>query len=242
MGSQTLAPFFHPASIAVIGASVHPQRAGYRVMKNLLAAQFAGPILPVSIKYSAVQGVLAYKSIDALPLIPALAVICTHQSRLMAILNALASKGCNTAIIIATEGEASVADTIYQLADTLQIRLLGMGSLGIINPHNHLNASLAHCHALPGSIAFVSQSAAVCTTVLDWANSKQIGFSAFISLGSGRNIHFADLLDHLARDSKRNRFLYMWIAFPKPANFYPGPYKQLPAHQTPEQSLSRPSL
>ena len=207
MGLQTLKHFFNPKSIAVIGASALPHRAGYLVMKNLLAEGFNGPIMPVTPKYRAVQGVLAYKSIADLPITPELAIICTNESRVLALLPALADKGCRSVVVVATEGDPKVSKAIYALAKSLQIRLLGLSSLGVINPHAQINASLAHCSALKGNIAFISQSAAVCTTVLDWANSKQIGFSAFISLGSGQDICFAELLDHLARDSKTQSIL-----------------------------------
>ena len=210
MGLQTLTHFFYPKSIAVIGASVHPHRAGYLVMKNLLAEGFNGPIMPVTPKYRAVQGVLAYKSIAELPITPELALLCISDSRVLAVLPRLADKGCRSVVVVASEGDEVLSTNIYALAKELKIRLLGMSSLGLINPHVQVNASLAHCTALKGNIAFISQSAAVCTTVLDWANSKQIGFSAFISIGSGQDISFAELLDHLARDSKtRSILLYV---------------------------------
>jgi len=207
MGLQTLKHFFNPKSVAVIGASVHRHRAGYLVMNNLLTAGFNGPIMPVTPKYSSVHGVLAYKSIEQLPLTPELAVICTNEFRIPDILQALAVKGCKAAIVVTTENDQSIAAAIHAAAKQYKIRLLGMSSLGIINPHFQLNASLAHCNALAGNIAFVSQSAAVCTTVLDWANSKQIGFSAFISLGDAQDISFAELLDYLARDAKTQSIL-----------------------------------
>jgi acetyltransferase len=207
MGLQTLKHFFNPKSIAVIGASVHTHRAGYLVMNNLLAAGFNGPIMPVSPKYKSVHGVLAYKNISELPITPELAVICTNEFRLIELLHDLAAKGCKSAIIVTTESDEKNSEQVYALASKLNIRLLGMSSLGLINPHTQVNASLAHCSALKGNIAFVSQSAAVCTTVLDWANSKQIGFSAFISLGSAQDVSFAELLDYLARDSKTQSIL-----------------------------------
>jgi acetyltransferase len=207
MSLLTLKGFFNPKSIAVIGASAVPHRAGYLVMNNLLSGGFNGPIMPVTPKYSSVHGVLAYKDISQLPITPELAVICTNESHLTDILHALAEKGCNRAILVTTEKNQQVATTVYKTAKDLGIRLLGMSSLGIINPYTQLNASLAHCHALPGNIAFISQSAAVCTSILDWANSKGIGFSAFISIGDGQDISFAELLDYLARDAKTQSVL-----------------------------------
>ncbi|MEL0657880.1 bifunctional acetate--CoA ligase family protein/GNAT family N-acetyltransferase [Psychromonas arctica] len=207
MSLQLLKHFFNPQSIAVIGASVNIKRAGYLVMNNLLAAGFNGPIMPVTPKYTSVHGVLAYKQVNDLPIVPDLAVICTNEFRIPEILIALAEKGCAAAIIVTTESDPVISKSIYDIAAANKIRLLGMSSLGIINPHNLVNASLAHCNALPGNIAFISQSAAVCTTVLDWATSKGIGFSAFVSLGDAQDISFAELLDYLARDSKTQSIL-----------------------------------
>ncbi|TEW56008.1 CoA-binding protein [Psychromonas sp. RZ22] len=207
MSLQLLKHFFNPQSIAVIGASVNVKRAGYLVMNNLLAAGFNGPIMPVTPKYTSVHGVLAYKQVSDLPITPELAVICTNEFRIPEILKSLADKGCRAAIIITTETDHDIANSIYEVAAEHKIRLLGMSSLGIINPHNLVNASLAHCNALPGNIAFISQSAAVCTTVLDWAMGKGIGFSAFVSLGDAKDITFAELLDYLARDTKTQAIL-----------------------------------
>ena len=207
MSLQLLKHFFDPRSITVIGASINVKRAGYLVMNNLLAAGFNGAIMPVTPKYTSVHGVLAYKEVSELPIIPDLAVICTNEFRIPDILKALADKGCYAAIIVTTETDSVVSSRIYEIAKKHKIRLLGMSSLGIINPHNLVNASLAHCNALPGNIAFVSQSAAVCTTVLDWAQSKGIGFSAFVSLGDAQDISFPELLDYLARDSKTQSIL-----------------------------------
>lgn len=207
MGLHTLKPLFHPTSIAVIGASRQPHRAGYLLMRNLLDAGFKGRLLPISRHDSQVLDIPAYADVEQLPLSPDLAVICINGNGVCEVLNALAAKGCYAAIVIAAERSAAQAAAIYALAKQLNIRLLGMSSLGIILPHQQINASLAHCHALPGNIAFISQSAAVCTTVLDWANSKQIGFSAFISIGSGEDISFATLLDQLARDAKTQSIL-----------------------------------
>tara|TARA_R110001592_G_scaffold205288_13_gene455823 strand:- start:3147 stop:5861 length:2715 start_codon:yes stop_codon:yes gene_type:complete len=207
MSLQLLKHFFNPQSITVIGASVNVKRAGYLVMNNLLAAGFNGPIMPVTPKYTSVHGVLAYKKVSDLPIVPDLAVICTNEFRIPDILKALAVKGCPAAVIITTESDPEVSNSIYAIAAANKIRLLGMSSLGIINPHNLVNASLAHCNALPGNIAFISQSAAVCTTVLDWATSKGIGFSTFVSLGDAQDISFAELLDYLARDAKTQSIL-----------------------------------
>ncbi|MCE9687268.1 acetate--CoA ligase family protein [Shewanella sp. AS16] len=217
MSQRTLHSLFKPSSVAVIGASNGAKRAGNVLMKNLLSSGFSGPIMPVTPKYTAVMGVLAYPSIQALPIKPDLAIICTRGSRVPALVETLAQFGCKVAIIMASGMAQEVDDAGVSLLALAQqhakrygMRLLGPNSLGMILPPLGLNASLAHAGALPGKIAFVSQSAAVCTTVLDWANNKGIGFSAFISLGDATDIDFDELLDYLGRDGQ-TRAIMLYI-------------------------------
>jgi acetyltransferase len=214
MSQRSILALFKPTSVAVIGASDSPTRAGRAVMRNLLSGGFSGPIMPVTPKYTAVMGVLAYPSIEALPVKPDLAIICTAAHRVPAIVERLAQFGCQAAIIMAS-GMADTFDEQGQnlLHLTLQhakrygMRILGPNSLGMILPTIGLNASLAHASAKQGKVAFVSQSSAICTTVLDWANNKDIGFSSFISLGDGSDIDFDELLDYLGRDSKTSAIM-----------------------------------
>ncbi|NRD73735.1 acetate--CoA ligase family protein [Shewanella sp. VB17] len=214
MSQRTLHTLFTLTSVAIIGASNTKKRAGNIVMKNLLAGEFAGPIMPVTPKYKAVMGVLAYPNIEALPLIPDLAMICTAAHHVPAIVETLAQFGCKFAIVLASgmtaqsqhEG-STLLELTKQHANRYGMRILGPNSLGMMLPNLGLNASLAHTRALPGKIAFVSQSAAICTTVLDWANNKGIGFSSFISLGDTSDIDFDELLDYLGRDSKTSAIL-----------------------------------
>ncbi|MBT1445464.1 acetate--CoA ligase family protein [Shewanella sp. JM162201] len=217
MSQRTLHTLFKPSSIAIIGASNGAKRAGNVVMKNLLSGGFAGPIMPVTPKYQAVMGVLAYPSIEALPIKPDLAIICTRAARVPGIVETLAQFGCKVAIIISS-GMAHELDSdgrnLLELtlanAKRYGMRILGPNSLGMMLPNIGLNASLAHTQAQGGKIAFVSQSAAVCTTVLDWANNKGIGFSSFISLGDSGDIDFDELLDFLGRDGRTSAImLYM---------------------------------
>ncbi|WP_335901087.1 bifunctional acetate--CoA ligase family protein/GNAT family N-acetyltransferase [Shewanella algae] len=214
MSQRTLHTLFKPGSIAVIGASNRDKRAGNVVMKNLLSGGFAGPIMPVTPKYNAVMGVLAYPNIESLPIKPDLAIICTRASSVPAIVETLAQFGCKVAIIMAS----GMADELNEQGENLLeltqanarrygMRILGPNSLGMMLPPQGLNASLAHAGALPGKIAFVSQSAAICTTVLDWANNKGIGFSSFISLGDATDIDFDELLDFLGRDSRTSAIM-----------------------------------
>lgn len=214
MSQRTVHTLFKPQSVAVIGASNRPQRAGNVLIKNLLAGGFSGPIMPVTPKYHSVMGVLAYPNIEALPLKPDLAIVCTAASKVPAIIETLALFGCKVAIVMASGMADTIAENGISLREQMQrhasrygMRILGPNSLGMILPHIGLNASLAHIQALTGKIAFVSQSAAICTTVLDWANHKGIGFSSFISLGDAHDIDFDELLDYLGRDPKTHAIL-----------------------------------
>ncbi|WP_153448586.1 bifunctional acetate--CoA ligase family protein/GNAT family N-acetyltransferase [Vibrio algicola] len=202
-----------PTSIAVVGASIRPFRAGSIVMNNLLQGGFHGAIMPVTPRYKSVCGVLAYSDIDDLPLTPDLAIVCTNAKHNKHIFQKLAYKGVGAVIVISAdmyqnfESEQTLDQECLAIAHQANMRILGSNSLGMILPWLNLNASLSPVTASKGSIAFISQSAAVCTTILDWANDKNIGFSAFISLGNAIDIDYAELLDTLSVDSKTSAIL-----------------------------------
>lgn len=210
----TLNKLLKPSSIAVIGASQRPFRAGSIVMQNLLNGGFQGVIMPVTPKYKSVNGVLAYSQVEHLPLIPDLAIVCTNAKHNKLIIQQLANKGVGAVIIISADmyqsnddSTLSLDDECLAIAHKAGMRILGSNSLGIILPWINLNASLAPVSASKGNIAFISQSAAVCTTILDWASDKDIGFSSFISLGNAIDIDFPELLDTLSVDSKTSAIL-----------------------------------
>ncbi|WCH22912.1 bifunctional acetate--CoA ligase family protein/GNAT family N-acetyltransferase [Aeromonas salmonicida] len=201
---------FKPQSIAVIGASTDPQKAGHVVIRHLLAGQFKGPILPVSPHNKAIAGVLAYPNIASLPLSPDLAIICTKRERVLSLIEALGKKGAGAAIILAADFSQEERAQLQRLSSQYDIRLLGPNSMGMLLPAQGINASFSPIAAKPGQVAFVSQSAAVSTTILDWAKQHELGFSAFISLGDHCDIDFGQLLDQLSRDgTTRAILLYM---------------------------------
>ncbi|WP_058959192.1 bifunctional acetate--CoA ligase family protein/GNAT family N-acetyltransferase [Type-E symbiont of Plautia stali] len=205
MSQRGLEALLRPKSIAVIGASVTPGRAGYFMMRNLLAGGFSGPVLPVTPKYKAVSGVLAWPDIASLPFAPDLAIICTHAKRNLELLQQLGEKGCKTCIILSSP--ASQLEELKACASQWQIRLLGPNSLGLLAPWQGLNASFSPVPIAKGRIAFISQSAAVSNTILDWAQQRNLGFSWFIALGDSLDIDVDDLLDFLARDGKTSAIL-----------------------------------
>lgn len=214
MSIRNLDSLFNPDSIAVIGASTKPRSVGSTVMRNLLAAGFDGPILPVNPRHRSVAGVLAYPDIATLPVTPELAVICTPPRVVPGLIVDLAKRGTRSAIVITAGQEASSepGDTpwIQQILDAARpsgMRILGPNCVGMMVPGNGVNASFAHANPMPGNIAFVTQSGALTTAVLDWATSRSIGFSSFISLGNSADIDFGDMLDYLGGDPETHAIL-----------------------------------
>jgi len=205
VSQRGLEALLRPKSIAVIGASAKTDRAGYLMMRNLLAGGFNGPVMPVTPTHKAVCGVLAWPDIASLPLAPDLAIICTHSRRNLTLLEALGNKGCKACIILSAPPEQ--LPELLACAARWQIRLLGPNSLGLLAPWQGLNASFSPVPIQKGKLAFISQSAAVSNTILDWAQQREMGFSWFIALGDSLDIDVDELLDYLARDTKTSAIL-----------------------------------
>ncbi|CAA7622047.1 conserved hypothetical protein [Candidatus Terasakiella magnetica] len=216
MSIRNLSFLFEPTSVAVIGASDRPRSAGAVVMRNLLAGGFVGPIIPVHPKHRAVAGVLAYPDIASMPLTPDLAVLCTPGAGVPVMIEALGKRGTKAAVVIAADVDRSA---MLASARAAGVRLLGSGSLGLLVPRMRLDASFSHVPALPGKVAFVSQSGGVCTAVLDWARPRGIGFSHFVSLGEADDIDFSDVMDYLANDDQTRAILLYIEAIGARRNF-----------------------
>jgi acetyltransferase len=204
---------FYPRAVAVIGASNREAAPGHIVMQNLLQGGFEGPIMPVSRDDRAIAGVLAYSAIDDLPETPDLAVVCDGRERLPAAIRALGERGTRAAILLG-DGAAPLArnggrahQPLLQEAERFGLRILGPDCLGLMVPHIGLNASVAPAAAVPGGVAFVSQSSTVCAAILDWARERDIGFSHFISLGETADIDFGDVIDYLGNDAMTRAIL-----------------------------------
>ncbi len=217
MSTRNLKALFRPQSVAVIGASTKPRSIGAVVMRNLLQGEFPGPVMPVTTEHPSVAGVLAYPDVACLPKAPDLAVICTPPATVPGLLRTLGERGTRAACVMtAGLNQATTEDGTSIMAETLaaarsyDMRILGPNSMGILVPAIGLNASYAHAAALPGKLAFVSQSGALCTAVLDWARAKEIGFSHFIHLGDTEGVDFGEVLDYLGSDpSTRAILLYI---------------------------------
>ena len=183
---------FRPRSVAVIGAETE---AGSQVMANLLAGGFKGAVLPVGQGLEAVSGVLAYDDVDHLPIAPDLAVVCQDGGGIGAIFAALARRGTRVAVV------TGMAEGVGQAAKEAGIRVMGPGSFGISVPSIGLNATRSHLLPRAGRVALVSQSAALCRAVLDWAEPNGVGFSHVVGIGGNADLGFAPVLDWLSRDA-----------------------------------------
>ena len=207
MSQRHLDSLFRPRSVAVIGASNRPKSIGAVVMRNLLRGGLPGPILPVNPRYKAVAGILAYPTVQSMPLAPDLAVVCTPPRTVPEFVQELGIKGARTVLIMSRdlnrhrdESGRTLQETVLGTARKHSMRILGPDCLGIIVPRAGLNASFGHTDITQGNIAFISQSDSLGIAVLDWAGSKGIGFSHFISLGDCSDIDFGDIIDYLRGD------------------------------------------
>lgn len=226
MTTRNLDKLFAPKSVAVIGASNRPAKVGNVVMRNLLQGGFDGPIIPINPRHGAVRGVLAYPDIESLPLTPDLGVICAPPKIVPEALEELGKIGTRAAICltpgvsdIALDGGRSVGERMLDIVRERGMRLLGPNCVGAIVPKVGLNASFAHSGIDPGKIAFVSQSGAICASVLDWAKAQNVGFSYFISVGDAIDLDFGDIIDFLGSDPHTHAILLYMEAIRERRNF-----------------------
>ncbi|MGA8515277.1 MAG: bifunctional acetate--CoA ligase family protein/GNAT family N-acetyltransferase [Burkholderiaceae bacterium] len=208
MSVRNLEALFRPASVAMIGASDREGSLGSLMLRNLLQGGFKGPIWPVNHRHATVDGKQAWPDVGSLPEAPDLAVICTPASSVPSIVAALGRKGVRAAIVITAglkqasgDGASTLEQAMLDAARPHLLRILGPNCIGALVPGMGLNASFAPGNALPGKLAFITQSGALATAMLDWANSRSIGFSHFISLGDSADVDFGDVLDYLASDA-----------------------------------------
>ncbi len=214
MSVRNLEHLFRPRSIAVIGASGAPRSVGATVLHNLVEGKFAGAIMPVNPKHDELDGIKVYPTVASLPTVPELAVICTPPATVPTLISQLGDRGSKAAIVITaglgrdkdSQGR-TLKEAMLAAAKPHLLRILGPNCVGLLVPGLGLNASFAHTNALPGKIAFVSQSGALVTAVLDWAKSRGIGFSKFISLGDSADVDVGDVLDYLGSDAETHAIL-----------------------------------
>jgi acetyltransferase len=209
MGVHNLDSFFNPKRIALIGASINPNSVSGKVLSNLVGGGFRGVVYPVNAQYEAVLGIQCYPDLKNLPKIPDLAVICTSAKEVPNLVNECGKNGTLN-IIIMSAGFKEVGEEGKKLEQEIKeyaklyegMRIMGPNCLGIIVPALNLNISFASGMPRTGNIAFISQSGALCTSVLDWALEKKIGFSYFVSIGNALDVDFSDFIDFFGEDEK----------------------------------------
>jgi len=215
-GRHPLEPFFAPRSVAVIGATEKPGSVGRTLLSNLQACHFGGAIFPVNPKRETVLGLRAYPSVDAIPGPVDLAVICTPAPTVPDLIAACAARKVAAAVVISAgfreTGAAGVEleRRIVEAARSGPLRVIGPNCLGVMSPVTGLNATFAAGMARPGNVAFLSQSGALLTAILDWSQREQVGFSAVVSLGSMLDVGWGDLIDYLGDDPK-TRAIVMYM-------------------------------
>ena len=207
MSIRNLDSLLTPASVAVLGASARSASVGGTVWRNLHGSGFKGPVYAVNPKHHELDGEKVYASVQALPTVPDLALICTPPATVPGLIAQLGALGTRAAVVLTAGLDAAQKQAMLDAARPTLLRLLGPNCIGLLAPHLGLNASFAHTGALPGELAFVTQSGALMTAMLDWAQSRAIGFSHFVSLGEHADVDFGDLLDYLASDPKTRAIL-----------------------------------
>jgi len=203
---RSLQPIFSPRTVAVIGATEKAGSVGRTVIWNLISSPFGGTVFPVNPKRANILGIKAYPTIRDLPDPIDLAVVVTPAPTVPDIIEECVQAGAKGAIVISAgfkevgpEGVALEAH-ILEHARHGKMRVIGPNCLGVMNPLTGLNATFATATARPGKVAFISQSGALCTSVLDWSLKEHVGFSAFVSIGSMLDVGWGDLIYHLGDD------------------------------------------
>ncbi len=203
---RALQAIFAPRNVAVIGATEKPGSVGRTILWNLISSPFGGAVFPVNPKRQNVLGIKAYPGIREIPDPIDLAVIVTPAPTVPDIVGDCVEIGAKGAIIISAgfkevgpEG-AALENQILERARKGQMRIIGPNCLGVMNPLTGLNATFANAMANQGNVAFISQSGALCTAVLDWSFREHVGFSSFVSIGSMLDVGWGDLIYFLGDD------------------------------------------
>lgn len=207
MSPRNLDEFFRPRSIALIGASDRPRSVGRSLLENLLGG-FEGEVYPVNPRHESLQGVRVYRRVADLPRPPDLAVIATPALGVPSLIDELGAFGVRAAVVISAGFRESGAvggqleRELAAAAARSRVRILGPNCVGFIVPECGLNATFVRGMPTAGRVAFLSQSGALCSAMLDWAAGESVGFSCFVSVGNMVDVDFADLIDYLADDAQ----------------------------------------
>ncbi len=211
--AHALEAFFKPKTVAVIGATEKAGSVGRTIVTNLIYSKYEGETYLINPKYETLFDKPCYKGVDATPQPVDLAIIITPAKTVPALVKSCVEAKVKACIIISAGfkelGEAGLAleQEVLDLIKDSPMRIIGPNCLGVMNPLNGLNATFAADMANPGSIAFISQSGAMCTSVLDWSLMEGVGFSAFVSIGSMADVNWGDLIEYFATDPNTESIL-----------------------------------
>ncbi len=206
MSEHDLDRLFNPRSIAVIGASNRKGSIGYILLRNIISSEYQGVVFPVNPNADAVQAIQAYPTIKDVPSKVDMAVVAVPAKSVLETVRQCGQAGVGGMIIISAgfkevgpEG-AALERKVAELAKEYGIRILGPNCLGYARPPLNINATFAAVVPGAGRVAFISQSGALGTSILDWATANNVGFSAFVSVGSMMDVDFGDLIDYFGSD------------------------------------------
>ncbi|MCU0725525.1 MAG: GNAT family N-acetyltransferase [Planctomycetes bacterium] len=214
MGPHKLDKILNPQRIALFGVSINPNTVGGKVLGNLVGGGFRGVVYPVSAEVEAVLGVPCCPGIDKLPRTPDLGVICTPAKEVPDLVRQCGEAGIH-GLIIMSAGFRETGEEGRKLEERVKaearrfpdMRIIGPNCLGIIVPRLGLNVSFAGALPRAGNVAFISQSGALCTSVLDWALEGKLGFSYFVSIGNSLDVGFGDLIDYFGEDENTDSII-----------------------------------
>jgi len=222
---QSLDAIFLPKTVAVIGAKDTPGSVGRTIMTNLIAGDFGGKIYPVNPNRPEVLGLKAYPNVSSVPEPIDLAIIVTPAKTVPGIIEECVKNKVKSAIIISAGFKElgppgiELENQILAHARKGNMPIIGPNCLGVMNPIYGLNATFAKGMALKGNLAFISQSGAMCTAVLDWSFQEKIGFSSFVSIGSMADVGWGDLIDYLGGDPQTQSILMYMETIGDPRSF-----------------------
>jgi acetyltransferase len=205
--------FFKPRNIAVIGATEAPGSVGRTILWNLISSPFGGAVFPVNPKRSAVMGIKAYPTLAEVPAAVDLAVIVTPAPTVPGLVRGCAESGVPAVLIISAGFKelgppgVELEAQVRTIASRSRMRIIGPNCLGIMSPTSGVNATFAKGMARPGKLAFISQSGALLTAILDWSLREQVGFSGFVSTGSMLDVGWGDLIDYFGDDPNTKAIL-----------------------------------
>jgi len=206
--------FFSPKSVAVIGASREPGKLGSQILSNIISGQFQGKIYPVNPKATEISGLKCYPDISSIPDVPELAVVVVPAKFVASVIEECGRKGTKSAVVISAGFKESGPEgrkreeELVEISNKYGCRIIGPNCLGIIDTYSDLNVSFAPVMPAKGGIAFISQSGALISAVLDWSRKQKIGFSRIISMGNMADVSESELIESCAADEKTKVILF----------------------------------